>query len=243
MPVRATGQLPLPLTGLARFAAADFRAAPSNEAALAWLRRVPDWPDRRLLLWGGAGCGKTHLLHMWATETEAALLYGPDLQGLPDFPSARGIAIDVADAVEDDTALLHLLNAAGEAGLPVLMAGRTPPARWPVRLPDLASRLRAITAVEIRPPDDELLPALLARLLADRGLRLPDPVRDWLVLRLPRTAAALADAVARLDAVSLDTHRTITVPLAREVLAELISEPDEISGTAPPPSRDGPPLL
>jgi chromosomal replication initiation ATPase DnaA len=125
----------------------------------------------------------------------------------------------------------------------VLLAARTAPARWTIRLPDLASRLRAITAVEIAPPEEELLQALLARLLADRQLRLPDPVHQWLLRRLPRTAAALADAVARLDAASLDNHRAITVPLARDVLAELVTAPDEISGTTTRPSRDDPRVL
>jgi DnaA regulatory inactivator Hda len=241
--VRATGQLPLPLPAARRFAAADFREAPSNEAALAWLRRTADWPGHRLLLWGGAGCGKTHLLHVWSEEMRAERLAGPDLRGLPDLPTAAGVAIDDADAVVDETALFHLLNAAAEAGLPALLAARTPPARWTIRLPDLASRLRAITAVEIAPPEEELLQALLARLLADRQLRLPDPVHQWLLRRLPRTAAALADAVARLDAASLDNHRAITVPLARDVLAELVTAPDEISGTTTRPSRDDPRVL
>ena len=215
-----SGQLPLPFSPDVRFAAVDFREAPSNEAARAWLARTDDWPDHRLLLWGGSGCGKTHLLHIWAARIGAALWSGPELRGLPDLPE-RGIAIDVADAVADETALFHLLNAAREAGLPLLLAGRTPPSRWTIGLPDLASRLRAITAVEIGLPEDELLRALLARLLADRQLRLAEPVQDWLLLRLPRSAAALGEAVALLDEAALAARRDITVPLAREVLADM----------------------
>ncbi len=48
---------------------------------------------------------------------------GAGLTGLPDIPAA-GIALDDADAVADESALLHLLNAAGEAG-------RAGPARRP----------------------------------------------------------------------------------------------------------------
>ena len=78
---------------------------------------------------------------------------------IDDVPGQTGFAIDDADAMADagagadadagadEATLLHLLNATAEARLPVLLAARTPPARWPVRLPDLASRLRAITAV------------------------------------------------------------------------------------------------
>jgi chromosomal replication initiation ATPase DnaA len=109
-------------------------------------------------------------------------------------------------------------------------------------VPDLASRLRAITAVEIGLPEDELLRALLGRLLAERQLRLPEAVREWLVQRLPRSAAALREAVARLDAVALEQHRNITVPFAAAVLAELLA-PDEFSGTGADPSRDGPGVL
>lgn len=221
----------LPLFDGPRFRAQDFRASESNTEALGWLRRTPDWPSGRLALWGEAGCGKTHLLHIWAERMGAALWQGPALQGLPELPR-HGIALDDADAVADEAALFHLMNATAEAHLPLLLASRTAPARWPVRLPDLASRLRAVTAVEIGPPDDALLRSVLARLLRDSGILLPNDVSDWLLSRLPRTAAAVIEAAARLDAASMEHHRTITVPLARHVLAELIAtSPDEISGT------------
>jgi chromosomal replication initiation ATPase DnaA len=114
----------------------------------------------------------------------------------------------------------------------VLLASRQPAARWGVRLPDLASRLRAITAVEIRAPDDELLRSLLVRLIAAHQLPVTQPVHDWLLRRLPRTAGALREAMARLDSASLAAHRPITVPLARETLADMLAaSDDEISGS------------
>jgi chromosomal replication initiation ATPase DnaA len=239
--VSTAGQLPLPIFRGPRFAAVDFREAPSNAAACAWLRRTADWPDQRLAIWGESGRGKTHLLHIWAARTGAMLWSGTALAGLPELPAA-GIALDDADAVADETAFLHLLNTAGEARLPILLASPAPPARWPVGLPDLASRLRAITAVEIGPPEDTLLRTLLARLLAERQLRLPEAVQEWLVRRLPRRASTLGEAVGRLDAASLEQRRDITVRFAAVALADLLA-PDEISGTVPQPSRDGPALL
>src|SRR5262249_21242359 len=139
--VRCSGQLVLSIFREPRFASADFRVAPSNAEACAWLHRTPDWPDRRLAIWGEAGCGKTHLLHIWAERIGAALRPGNELTGVPGLPTA-GLAIDDAGAAAEE-ALLHLLNASLEARQPVLLAARLPPARWSVRLPDLASRLRA----------------------------------------------------------------------------------------------------
>lgn len=241
--MNTTRQPALPLFRGPRFTAADFRQAPSNTDAVTWLAGTTNWPNGRLALWGPAACGKTHLLHIWADRVGAAIWRGSELHGLPELP-ARAIALDDADQTIDETALFHLLNAASEAGLPLLLASRPAPARWPVRLPDLASRLRAVTAVQIGDPDDTLLRALLPRLLADRLIRLPEPVLNWLMNHLPRTMAMLGDVVARLDVVSLEQHREITLPMVHEVLADLLSaEGDEISETRTPPSRDDPRLL
>jgi chromosomal replication initiation ATPase DnaA len=192
--------------------------APSNAQALLWLTREARWPDSRLVVWGVAGCGKTHLLHIWAARVGARCLSGPALQlRLPDI----ALAIDDADRVPDETVLLHVLNAASEAGAPELLAARTPPAHWSVQLADLASRLRAATAVKIAPPEDSLLRSLLARLLAERQLIVAPSVQEWLLARLPRTPAAIREAAARLDDAALASGRAVTRSLAATVLAEL----------------------
>jgi chromosomal replication initiation ATPase DnaA len=79
--------------------------------------------------------------------------------------SAGAALIDGADetALGDagERGLLHLYNLLAERGGHLLLLGRTPPARWPIALADLRSRLAALPAVRIDPPDDELLRAIL----------------------------------------------------------------------------------
>ena len=227
--------MPLPFAHRPEFAQADFIAAPANAGAVGWLDRTAAWPQGRLALWGEAGCGKTHLLSLWSARTGAVLLAGPTLADGP--PPAQPLAVDDADAAPERP-LLHLLNAAGEHGRPVLLAARTPPARWATRLPDLASRLRAITAVGIGPADETLLRTLLVRLLAERQLVVTAPVQAWLLAHLPRTPGALREAVARLDRAALSSGRPITRPFAADVLCNLIvTEMEDL-----PPSK-APPLL
>ena len=131
------------------------------------------------------------------------------------------IVLDDADQATNEIAFLHLLNATAEAGLKLLIAGRAPPARWPVRLPDLASRLRAITSVRIDPPEDALLAALLARLLSDRQVAVPELLQRRLLNRLPRTHAALAEAARRLDIAGLTIGRRITLRIVDQVIADM----------------------
>ena len=196
----------------------------------AWLARPGTWPNGRLALWGQEGVGKTHLLHGWAARTGARVLDGSGLVGA--WP-AGALAVDDAD-LAGDAALLHVLNAAAEAGQPVLLAARTPPGRWRTMLPDLRSRLRAIAAVELPPGDDEFLRTLLMRLLLDRQLSVADGVQDWLLARLPRTPGAMREAAARLDRAALAAGRPITRSLAAQAMVELLhdnfeDEPGEAS--------------
>jgi len=213
-------QLPLPLPHEPAYASAEFLAAPSNEQARAWLANVAGWPSGRLLLWGEEGVGKTHLLHVWARGSGARILSAHGLRGIPPAPTTP-LAIDDADAPAEEAALFHLLNAAGEARQPVLVAARTPAARWRLRLPDLASRVSAMTAVPIGAPEESLLDALLAKLLAERGLLVEPSMQAALRLRLPRSAQALREFVARLDRVSL-AHGMRRVP--RWLLLRIVSE-------------------
>ncbi len=219
----ASRQLALPFVHEPTYDPAAFLPGASNAAVLAWLDAP--WPGERLALWGEPGCGKTHLLHVWAARSGAALLSGPALTGLVALPPSGGLAVDRADAAPEQP-LLHLMNAAAEAGLPVLLAARNPPARWQTRLPDLASRLRAVTSVEVAMPDDAMLRVLFASLLAARQLTVPEPVQDWLRLRLPREPASLRQAAALLDQAALAAGRRVTQAMAAQVLGQREQVPE-----------------
>ena len=233
-----TRQLAFPFPQHARYEAAAFIPTPANAEALAWLARPGEWPGLRLAVHGPEGCGKTHLLHVFAERNGAVLLRGEAVRRLVEMPARGGLAVDDADAAPEPEALLHLLNAAAERGLPVLLAGRAPPALWPVSLPDLTSRLRATAAVGLGQPDDGLLRALLGRLLAERQLRVDPPIQDYLLARLPRHGAALREAACRLDRLSLASGRAVTRAMAAAILAQSedgpLGEPlEEATGRTP----------
>jgi len=208
--------LPLPLSVSSD--RADFLEDASNAEALAWLDEPDRWPGRRLALFGPAGVGKSHLARALAAGHGWRLIEGPALRGLPD-PAPGGTVLDDADAVAEERALLHLVNLCAERGEHLLLMGREAPARWKVALPDLASRLKATTAIGIGRPGDALLGALLAKHFADRQLRVAPEVQAWLLARLSREAAALAEAAARLDRAALVARAPVSRALARAALA------------------------
>ena len=91
-------------------------------------------------------------------------------------------------------------------------------ASWPIVLPDLTSRLRALPVVTLEPPDDALLAAVLVKLFADRQLEVDDRLVDFLVHRIERSVAAARAAVDELDSEALRLLRPVNRALAVEVL-------------------------
>jgi len=199
----------------------SFLVADSNQDAVAWIDRWPDWPGRILAVHGTSGSGKTHLSHVWQRRSGAQRLEAGELdQAFLEAWPGKGTALvlENGDGGVNEIALFHVINLVREDQGFLLLTGREAPARWPVDLPDLGSRLAALTAVRLGPPDDALIAAVLTKQFQDRQLRVPDDVVDYLVARMERSFAAIGQAVAALDTLSLAERRAITVPLARRVL-------------------------
>jgi len=216
-------QLALAFEHRPAYGAEDFLVAGPNRAAVLWLDRWPDWPAPALALYGPAGSGKTHLVQVFRARTGASAIVpaalGRALERASQEPP-RALAIDDADGAPlDEAAFLHLYNLIAGAGGRLLIAARTPPARWRIGLADLRSRLAAAPAVALHAPDDALLRAVLAKQFADRQLRVGEDVIRFLLARMERSFDAARRIVAALDQAALAGRRNITVPLAREVLA------------------------
>jgi chromosomal replication initiation ATPase DnaA len=218
-----TTQLPLDLPRRTTLGRSDFLVSDSNAIAVGWIDRWPVWPSQALVVYGAAGCGKTHLAHLWRERASAVFVAGPTLseERVRRLVAAgqHRIVVDDADRVYERT-LLHLHNSCVEGRGNILMTARRPPSSWAFVLNDLGSRLRAAVAIGIGPPDDALLGAVLVKYFADRQVRVRPELVLFLVRRIERSFAAAADVVDRLDAASLREGRAISTRLARELLAE-----------------------
>jgi len=216
-------QLALALPHAENFAREDFLSGPSNAAALRLVEQWPDWPARSAALVGPRGSGKSHLAAIWAGHAGARFLSGRALKAA-EIPAALAtgalVLEDLVPGELDERALFHLINLAREEDAFLLLTARTPPAGWSVGIADLASRLRAIPAVTLSPPDDALWRAVLVKLFADRQLMIDASVVSYLATRLERSFAAARAAVDLLDREALRRQRPVTRALAAEVLRE-----------------------
>jgi len=224
MPVRSVPrQLAFTLGHAENFAREDFLSGPSNAAALALIESWPEWPASAVVLVGPEGSGKSHLAAIWASEAGGRFLSARALADA-DLPAslATGALVveDLAAEAFDERALFHLINLAREEGAYLLLTACTAPAGWPVAVPDLGSRLKALPVIALSPPDDMLLRAVLLKLFADRQLEVDEQLLAYVATRIERSFAAARTVVARLDQEAMQRQRPLTRSLAADVLRE-----------------------
>jgi chromosomal replication initiation ATPase DnaA len=207
-------------------AADDFFVSPANADAHALVMQADIWPDGKLALIGPQGSGKTHLARLWQGVSEATWLDAPTLG--PVIPTtARNVVIEDMDRLpaKAEEAVFHLHNRLADTGGRLLMTSVLPPARWPVALPDLASRMQATTVIRLGDPDDRLLAAVLTKLFTDRQLNPAPEIITLLVARIERSFTAATHIVAALDAASLAEGREINRALVRALLDKPAPDP------------------
>jgi len=199
----------------------NFLEGPANAAALALIDAWPGWPNRTMMLVGPEGSGKSHLAAIWAESAGARSTTAHALSPV-NVPAALAtgavVVEDLRSGEFDERALFHLLNLAREDAAFVLITARLPASGLQVELRDLGSRLRALPAVSLLPPDDQLLRALIVKFSADRQLSVDEAVVGYIASRIERSYAAARQAIDLLDREALRLGRPITRALAAELL-------------------------
>lgn len=198
-----------------------FIVAPSNEQALAFIERWPDWPARAAAIWGPAQAGKTHLASIWCAKSGAQLVPASHLKAIDvaELPVGASLAVELADPthpdVSRDRALLALFERpAGN----LLLTARSHPSDWAVTIADLKSRYDSLLAFPLGAPDGALLTGLIRKHFFDRQLEVADTVVAHLLTHLERTPEAIAAFIARSDEKGLIEKRAVTERLILELI-------------------------
>jgi hypothetical protein len=178
----------------------DFLISEANRGAFEHFKSWSTWPVMATLLTGPRKSGRSLLGRIFVRKTGGRL-----------FDNAE-------DHQEED--LFHAWNDAQTRRKPLLIVADSAPPRWEVKLPDLRSRLAATPQISIAPPDDELLYALILKLLGDRGIAAPAEVAEFLVPRIERSYVGVLKAIDALDRAVLSHHKRLTVPVAKKALVE-----------------------
>jgi len=159
------------------------------------------FPERVLYMWGESGAGKSHLVTAFAQEASQPVRIVDDVERLGE-----------AEQIE-------LFNAFNERAFPFLLVTASAAPRDVTLRRDLATRLATGLTYRLLSLSDEEKQAALEAHARARGFELGDEVTRYLLTHARRDMGSLVSALDALDRYSLETGRTITVPLLKAALA------------------------
>jgi chromosomal replication initiator protein len=244
-----------------RYTFETFVVGESNRFAFAATQAVAGNPGKSwnpLFIHGDSGLGKTHLLHALAhaicekqgggrvaivsserytNDFIDALKKGTVDEFRRKYRECSAFIVDDVQflAGKDRTAeeFFHTFNELHDHHVQIVLSSDRSPKELKGLDDRLCSRFEWGMRVRIEPPEFETRAAILKKKAEVEGIALPDDVTDLLATHIRSNVRALEGALMRLAAFASLKQEPITVPLARDVLSDVI--PPE--GYRPPIER------
>jgi chromosomal replication initiator protein len=238
----------------------DFVVGPSNKlayTAACHIVRDPGKAFKLLVVHGGCGLGKTHLLqgicngliHVHATlewryisgeQFTNEFIYAVKAGHIDRFRARfRNVDVLVIDDIHflankkaTQAEFLHTFDAIDACGKAVVLSSDRHPRGIATLSEPLINRLIAGMVIEIDPPDFEIRREILCRRAAAMNCVIPDEVLDLVAERVARNVRELEGALYKLVALASLTRDPITAELARTTLD------DHIVHTSQTPNAD-----
>jgi chromosomal replication initiator protein len=245
-----------PHGGLApRYSFDTFIVGTSNQFAHAACRAVAEAPSRSynpLFIYGGVGLGKTHLMHAighyvlthlnslkltyisserFMNEMINAIRYDRILDFRERYRSVDVLLVDdvqfLAGKEATQTEFFHTFNALYDAQKQIVISSDCPPHEIPSLEERLRSRFEWGLIADIQPPDLETKVAILRKKAETEGIPLPDNVAIYIAGKIKSNIRELEGSLIRLIAYASLTGREISLPLAQDVLRNVLHNDDK----------------
>jgi DnaA family protein len=210
----------------------DYHCGPNVEVVAGlsrWARGEGPW---YVLLWGGVGVGKTHLVQAavkMAHDQGASAMYVPlptirryGPRALEDLHSVDHVALDDLQTVAGDDgwdqAVFNLFNQIQAQGGRLLLSSAAAPRGLSFSTDDLGSRIASGLTYHLDALTDDEKRLALQMKGVRRGLKIPDDTAHYLLRRCNRDMHSLTATLNLLDTAALSRQRSLTIKFVREIL-------------------------
>jgi chromosomal replication initiator protein len=238
-----------------RYTFDSFIVGSSNQFAHAASRAVAELPSRSynpLFIYGGVGLGKTHLMHAvgqyvllhdrsvkltyisserFMNEMINAVRYDRVLDFRERYRSVDVLLVDdiqfLAGKEGTQTEFFHTFNALYDSQKQIVLSSDRPPHEIPALEERLRSRFEWGLIADIQSPDLETKVAILKKKAETEAVPLPDNVAIYIAGKIKSNIRELEGSLIRLIAYASLTGQEITLPLAQEVLKNILDHDEK----------------
>ena len=166
-------------------------------------------------LYGPKKSGKSYIAKIWLKKNKA-LEYNNNYEVLLNLHN--NILIDNL-IFYDQEKIFHIVNNCILNNSKILITSDKKINEINFEFKDLSSRLKTFSNLEINEPNDEMLLAILTKLLVERQFIIKsNEIFEYIIRRVDRTYEGINDIVKKLDILSLEKKRQLTIPLIKEIL-------------------------
>lgn len=234
-----------------RYIFSTFVAASNNQLVRAACLKVAESPATAynpLLIYGGVGLGKTHLMHaignfvlehsdlriayvtseQFTNEVINGIRYDKMIDVRRRYRNIDMLLVDdiqfIAGKQATQEEFFHTFNSLYEARKQIVVSSD----RYPKEMPEMEERLRSRLewglVADIQPYPLEARIAILQDKADREGIAIPNDVAHFVANNIKANIRELEGSLVRLGAYSQLTGQTITLEMAQNVLKELINE-------------------
>jgi chromosomal replication initiator protein len=237
-----------------KFTFDSFVVGSCNQFAHAAAKAVATIPSKKynpLLIYGGVGMGKTHLMHAigrslldhyagmriiytsserFMNEMINCIKLDRMLSFHQHYRSADVLLIDdiqiLAGKERTQEEFFHTFNTLFEHQKQIVISSDSPPKNIPGLVERLRSRFEWGLLVDVQPPDLETKMAILDKKAESEGVKLPEDVRIFIATKTKSNVRELEGALVKLIAYSSVTESPISLAMAQQVLKHLTGGQD-----------------
>ena len=172
--------------------------------------------EHKIFLYGPIKSGKSYLGDIWRQKYNA-IKYENNFEKIININ--KNILIDNISNKLNQEEIFHIINHCSLNNLYILITSNLLIDEIKFNLNDLNSRLKIFTFLKINKPDDDMLLNILTKLFIQKQFVINSKeIFQFILKNTNRTYENIINIVNRLDTLSIEKKRQLTIPLIKEIL-------------------------
>ena len=172
--------------------------------------------DQKIYLYGPNKSGKSFLGKIWCKKYNG-IKYNNNFEKIININ--KNILIDNINTKINQEEIFHIINHCSLNNLYILITSNLLINEINFKLNDLNSRLKIFTFLKINKPDDDMLLNILTKLFIQKQFVINSKdIFQFILKNTNRTYENIINIVNRLDTLSIEKKRQLTIPLIKEIL-------------------------
>ena len=160
--------------------------------------------------------GKTFLGNIWLKKNKA-INFNKNFNDI--INNKKAVFIDDIEKKNNEEEIFHIINHCKLYKIKILVTSNLNINEINFSLKDLISRLKSFSFYKIQNPDDDMLLKILTKLFVDKQFVInSNDIFPYILKRANRSYEEMIFIVEKLDSLSLEKKRQLTIPLIKEIL-------------------------